>query len=197
MTQPMNALMNCENPYPLSVYQDVTPLCEKGHVVLVRNEVDGQLYVKKCLRSYEPELYMRLKEEPVANTPTIYGIYDGEDGADLVVIEEYIQGVTLAERMEERGLFSEGETIDIALALCRILIELHRRKPPIIHRDIKPSNVMLQGDGTVKLVDFSVAKTQTARRSRDTVLLARRASRRRSNMAFPHPPPRPTSMGWA
>lgn len=168
--------MRLDDLHTLSAYEDVTPLCEKGHVVLVQNRQDGQLYVKKHLCSYHPELYLQLRERPVSNTPAIYGVYEDKSGTDasatrLVIIEEYLSGSTLAELLEERGLFSEKEVIDIGLQLCRILKELHGRTPPIIHRDIKPSNVMLLSDGTVKLLDFNASKPEIADEGRDTVLM--------------------------
>ena len=161
---------------PLSIYHDVTPLCKKGHIMLVQNEEDGQLYVKKHIHSYNPQLYVQLKKSPVPNTPTIYEIYARDiapspAGTELIIIEEYLPGCTLAEHLTEQGLFSEKEAIDIALQLCRILMDLHKLNPPIIHRDIKPSNVMLLPDGTVKLLDFNAAKAEHSTQRRDTVLL--------------------------
>lgn len=49
---------------PLSNYQELEPLCEKGHVVLVQNHQDGQLYVKKRIQSFAPNIYRQLLEDP-------------------------------------------------------------------------------------------------------------------------------------
>ena len=165
-----------DNQYPLSAYKEITPLCEKGHVVLVQNERDGNFYVKKHIPCYNPEIYPLLQKNPVKNTPAIYGIYEEDSAANefetnLILIEEYIPGSTLAELLEERGTFSEKETIHIAMQVCRILMDLHAMKPSVIHRDIKPSNIMLSSDGTVKLLDFNAAKTENSNKNRDTVLL--------------------------
>lgn len=165
-----------DNSCPLSSYFDITPLCPKGHVVLVRNELDEQLYVKKYLQCYSPEVYLQLRTHPVKNTPAIHGIYTDSEVPEasepqLIIIEEYLPGLTLAEILEEEGVFSEKDTLDMAMQLCRILMELHGQKPSIIHRDIKPSNVMRSPDGTMKLLDFNAAKTENAAQSRDTVLL--------------------------
>lgn len=169
--------MNWENAYPLDVYQELEPLCEKGHVMLVQNRQNGLLYVKKQVQSYAPELYRRLRETPVKNTPVLYGIYEDTKVAEdpgavpLILIEEYLPGHTLAEHLQDNGLFSEDACIRIGMQLCRILMELHSRKPAILHRDIKPSNVMLLPDGTVKLLDFSAAKVAAGNEKRDTVLI--------------------------
>lgn len=168
--------MDFRSTYPLSSYEDVTPLCEKGHVMLVRNKVDGQLYVKKYLKSYNPEVYECLQKYPVKHTPIIYGIYEdtgvsSEVALSLVMIEEYLAGSTLAELLEIRGNIPEKETIEIGMQLCQILMDLHEKKPSIIHRDIKPSNIIISPEGIVKLLDFNAAKTENSSQKRDTVLL--------------------------
>lgn len=166
------------NAYPLDAYQELEPLCDKGHVLLVQNREDGQLYVKKRIQSYTPELYRLLREEPVAKTPRIYGVYPDPEplhrtgsAAPLILIEEYLPGHTLAEHLRDHGPFSVEEVIRIGLELCGILKELHSRRPAIIHRDIKPANVMLLPDGSVGLLDFSASKLEADRGSRDTVLM--------------------------
>lgn len=168
--------MYFENHYPLSVYRDLTPLCGNGHVMLVQSEADGNLYVKKRFFCYQPEIYLQLQKNPAVHTPEICGIYEEkserEGGAvQLTVIEEYLPGITIEERLSEGFLFSEEETVRIGMELCQILEELHGRKPPVIHRDIKPSNILILPEGSVILLDFNAAKTEDAGKSRDTVLL--------------------------
>lgn len=150
-------------------YEALEPLCDRGHVVLVRDREDGQLYVKKRVRCHAPEVYRRLLEAPVPGMPVLYGIYPDGDG--LVIIEEYIPGRTLAELLAEEGPFSECDTLSIGMALCGILKELHSRRPAIIHRDIKPANIIRQPDGKIVLLDLSAAKPEHPGQSRDTVLM--------------------------
>lgn len=170
--------MFCHNTFPSNAYQELEPLCEKGHVVLVQNSLDGELYVKKRVVTYEPGLYLSLLEHPAKNTPRLYGIYEDPQTApatsgavSLILIEEYIPGHTLSEVLREGRLLSTDECIDIGIQLCSVLMELHCRKPAIIHRDIKPSNVMLLPDGSVRLIDFSASKTASGLKKRDTVLI--------------------------
>lgn len=161
--------MSEQPAYPRERYEELEPLCAKGHVVLVRDREDGRLYVKKRLRSHAPAIYHQLLEMPVPGMPSLYGVYP--EGAELIVIEEYLPGRTLAEILSEEGPFSEYDTLCIGMALCGILKELHSRKPTIIHRDIKPSNVMRLPDGTIALLDLSAAKLEDPRENRDTVLI--------------------------
>ena len=168
--------MEFKNPYPLCDYEELEPLCERGHVLLVRSRRDGQLYVKKRVQCYAPGLYGQLREKPVKNTPILYGIYEdtaskpeAPGAVPLILIEEYLPGHTLAELLQDDRVFTERDCARIAQQLCRILMDLHSRS--ILHRDIKPANVIIQPDGTVKLLDFSAAKIEDARQRRDTMLI--------------------------
>lgn len=158
--------MLTENQFPLSTYQDITPLCSEGHIILVKNEQDEKLYVKKKLHCYNLDVYLHLRKSPVNNTPLVHAIYQEDN--NLTIIEEYLPGSTLAELLVQNGCFSETETIDIAMQLCKILMDLHRSSPAIIHRDIKPSNVLLSPEKKVYLLDFNAAKPLSKSIGRDT-----------------------------
>lgn len=80
----------------------------------------------------------------------------GDQGQYLV--QDYIEGEDLRQRMERQGTISEEEVILIGAAICDALTYLHTRKPPVLHRDIKPGNVKITPDGHVYLVDFGLAK---------------------------------------
>ena len=161
--------MEGHGAYPRERYEELEPLDRRGHVLLVRDRENGQLYVKKRLRSHAPAIYHQLLEKPVPGMPSLYGVYP--EGAELVVIEEYLPGRTLAEILSEEGPFSEHDTFCIGMALCGILKALHSRRPAIIHRDIKPGNILRQPDGRTVLLDLSAAKSENLHQSRDTVLI--------------------------
>ncbi|MDJ1174002.1 serine/threonine protein kinase [Roseofilum capinflatum] len=78
------------------------------------------------------------------------------------LVQEYIPGASLQERLENGGRFAEEEVKDIAASVLKILIYLHRLSPPVLHRDIKPSNIILGEDGQVYLVDFGAVQSQAA-----------------------------------
>ncbi len=85
----------------------------------------------------------------------------------LIIIEEYIQGISLV----EAGL-SESSLLTAMKELCDVLGFLHKRG--ILHRDIKPSNILLANDGHIRLIDFDAARTVKEQMSRDTTLLGTR-----------------------
>src|SRR5207247_7331373 len=89
------------------------------------------------------------------NHPNICQIYEiGEDGGELFIAMELLEGEALAERLR-RGPLSVAETVPIGLGMLAALSALHARG--IVHRDLKPSNVFLTPHG-VKLLDFGLAR---------------------------------------
>ncbi len=89
--------------------------------------------------------------------PNIVAVHDaGHEGTDLYMVMEYVDGISLKERLQQVAPLPPDEFLHVALQLCQGLAYAHRRK--VIHRDIKPANVMLGIDGQVKIMDFGLAK---------------------------------------
>jgi non-specific serine/threonine protein kinase len=89
------------------------------------------------------------------NHPNVCQLYEiGEDGGELFIAMELLEGEALADRLR-RGPLSVAETIPIGLGMLAALSALHARA--IVHRDLKPSNVFLTPHG-VKLLDFGLAR---------------------------------------
>ena len=96
------------------------------------------------------------------NIAAIYGIEDAEDVRALVL--ELIEGPTLAELLR-RGALPVDEAIAVARQMADALEAAHGKN--IIHRDLKPANIKLTLDGTVKVLDFGLAKALDTSASSD------------------------------
>jgi tetratricopeptide (TPR) repeat protein len=87
------------------------------------------------------------------NIVEIYAIVEHED--DVYLVFEYIDGMTLGERLRLGSLpFSQAR--GVMAGVCAAVDFAHRHG--VIHRDLKPSNIMIAADGTVKVMDFGVAR---------------------------------------
>ena len=148
-----------------ALYQTVRTIDDKKSIVL--DTSNGLLYFKKILSVYNISVFSWLRENKNPKIPQIKSFR--QDGDQLIVIEEFIQGKTLDEKLEEGISFSEKKRI--LMDICEGLTFLHGAKPPIIHRDLKASNIMLTEDGNVKIIDYDAAKIYVKDEKSDTVLI--------------------------
>jgi serine/threonine-protein kinase len=88
------------------------------------------------------------------NIAAIYGFEEG-DGPVHALVLELVEGPTLADRVAE-GRLSIDDALPIARQLAEALEAAHEQG--IIHRDLKPANIKVRPDGTVKVLDFGLAK---------------------------------------
>ncbi len=89
--------------------------------------------------------------------PNIVQVYDvsTSDEADYIVME-LIDGISLKQYMEKKGVLNWKETLHFAMQIARALEHAHGRG--VVHRDIKPHNVMVLKNGSVKVTDFGIAR---------------------------------------
>jgi eukaryotic-like serine/threonine-protein kinase len=92
--------------------------------------------------------------------PRIPKVYvDFKDEGRQYLAMEFVRGQDLEEVIKRQGAVPEQQALEWADQICDVLDYLHNHKPePIIFRDMKPSNIMVQPDGTIKLIDFGIAK---------------------------------------
>lgn len=152
----------------ISNYKTIAVINEPHKIYLVQNIDTGKIYAKKVLDVYNIDVYNCLYQNPVIGTPRI--IDHVQTDSTLTIVEEYISGESLQEKIEN-GSLSVNEITNFMVDLCDTLSRLHSINPPIIHRDIKPSNVIISSCGHAVLLDFNAAKYFSAESEKDTVLL--------------------------
>ena len=101
--------------------------------------------------------------------PRIPQYYDDfvleRDIISFALVQEYIPAKSLKELLASGKTFSETEVREIAIAVLKILIYLHKLSPPVLHRDIKPSNLLFdesKSKNQVYLVDFGAVQDRAA-----------------------------------
>jgi eukaryotic-like serine/threonine-protein kinase len=148
----------------LGPYEIVSPLGAggMGEVYRARDSKLGRSVAIKVLPSEvarDPETLDRFRREAKVlaslNHPNIASIYGFEDSDRPGLVMELVEGPTLADRILA-GPLSVEEALTIAKQECEALEYAHERG--IVHRDVKPANIKVAADGTVKLLDFGLAK---------------------------------------
>ncbi len=93
----------------------------------------------------------------VLSHPNIVKIYDVGFSEKLqYIVMEYIDGITLKEYIEDEKVLTWKDTVHFVIQILRALQHAHDKG--IVHRDIKPQNIMMFSDGTIKVMDFGIAK---------------------------------------
>lgn len=93
--------------------------------------------------------------------PNIVSVYDvGQDGDLDYIVMEYVEGVTLKQYLDAKGVIPWREAVDYAAQICAGLDHAH--KNGIVHKDIKPQNIIITREGTLKITDFGIAKVMSS-----------------------------------
>ena len=149
-----------------AAYSLVSVLSDKNgcKVLRLRNKTNGKDLV---LRSFPQHLdaYKVLCGIRCDNLPEIFDAIDLDDGQ--IVLEEYIDGVTVAQVMEGGKYHFHGAK-KVLTCVCHALTVLHERG--LVHRDVKPENVMIGSDGRVVLIDFNASR-KVSEACKDTVIM--------------------------
>ncbi len=135
-----------------------------ANVYKAKDLLEKRVVAVKILRDEfmtDSDLVQRFKNESKAisllSHPNIVKVFDVSVSDKIQYIAmEYINGVTLKEYMEQRGVLNWKETL---LFITQTLEALqHAHKKGIVHRDIKPQNIMLLPDGSIRVMDFGIAR---------------------------------------
>ncbi|MGC1618636.1 MAG: protein kinase, partial [Candidatus Acidiferrum sp.] len=148
-----------------------------GVVYRARDPIINRLVALKTITTglaEYPDLLQRFYQEAQSagglQHPNIVTIYDLGDADGIPYIAmELLEGESLDQLISRRAPLPVPLKLTYALQACRALDYAHKRG--IIHRDIKPDNVMLTRDGTVKVVDFGIARVLETSKTQTGMLL--------------------------
>ena len=160
--------MTLESGTRLGPYEILSPLGAggMGEVYLANDsKLDRKVAIKVLpeLMTRDKERIARFEREAKLlaslNHPNIAAIhgFDDSDGTRFLVME-YVEGETLGSHLK-KGSVAVEDALDIAKQIAEALEAAHEQG--VIHRDLKPANVMIREDGTVKVLDFGLAKAMT------------------------------------
>ena len=146
-------------------YEVIRPLGRGGigKVFLVKDTKRDKLRALKMLRSkYQDNgrAMERFAREVQAvrqlSHSGIVKIFDARrDGELLYYTMEYVEGKSIRAWMSERGTLNFGSTVRVLALVADALQHAHEKT---IHRDISPENIMVQADGSIRILDFGLAK---------------------------------------
>ncbi|CAN5819515.1 Stk1 family PASTA domain-containing Ser/Thr kinase [soil metagenome] len=113
----------------------------------------------------DTQFQVRFRREALAsaslNHPAIVAVFDtgedqGPDGTTPFIVMEFVEGQTLREMLKNDGALPTPRAVAVCVEICAALDFSHRNG--IVHRDVKPGNVMVAPDGSIKVMDFGIAR---------------------------------------
>jgi serine/threonine-protein kinase len=128
-------------------------LSQKAALKVIKRGMDSQAIVRRFLR--ERQILAAIEH------PNLARLLDGGTGPDgrLFFAMEFVDGEPITDYCEHFALDLAGR-LRLIQAVCLAVDSAHRRL--VVHRDLKPANILVTADGTVKLLDFGIAKLLTA-----------------------------------
>ncbi|MHC4660988.1 MAG: protein kinase domain-containing protein [Planctomycetota bacterium] len=159
--------MGSDVQQPIKGYQILEKLGKGGMGVVykaVQESLDRTVALKVLPNmlandsQYLQRFIREAKSAATLNHPNVVQALDvNESNGYYYFAMEYVDGMTVRQRLEEGGTFSEQDALEVIYQIALALD--HAQKNSIVHRDIKPDNIMLSKDGTAKLCDLGLAKS--------------------------------------
>ena len=147
-------------PYEIAAQIGVGGMGEVYRATDTKLKRDVAVKVLPSALAADPERLARFQREAEVlaslNHPNIAAIYGLEEAdSTKALVMELVEGPTLADRIAQ-GAIPVDEALPIAKQIAEALEAAHEQG--IIHRDLKPANIKVRPDGTVKVLDFGLAK---------------------------------------
>lgn len=154
---------------------------EDSSIFLVKETATGILCVLKWGRNRqteflrnEMEIMKKMADRKLSGIPKAYRIF--EENGEVYLVREYIEGMSLAQMVLQKGGISEAEICRISRKICQTAEQFQNPDEPMIHRDIKPENIVVTPGGEVVFIDFGTMRSYKKDGSRDTFVVGTRGT---------------------
>ncbi len=154
---------------------------EDSSTFLVKESATGILCVLKWGRNRqteflrnEMEIMKKMADRKLSGIPKAYRIF--EENGEVYLVREYIEGMSLAQMVLQKGGISEAEICRISRKICQTAEQFQNPDEPMIHRDIKPENIVVTPGGEVVFIDFGTMRSYKKDGSRDTFVVGTRGT---------------------
>ena len=154
---------------------------EDSSTFLVKETATGILCVLKWGRNRqteflrnEMEIMKKMADRKLSGIPKAYRIF--EENGEVYLVREYIEGMSLAQMVLQKGGISEAEICRISRKICQTAEQFQNPDEPMIHRDIKPENIVVTPGGEVVFIDFGTMRSYKKDGSRDTFVVGTRGT---------------------
>lgn len=154
---------------------------EDSSTFLVKETATGILCVLKWGRNRqaeflrnEMEIMKKMADRKLSGIPKAYRIF--EENGEVYLVREYIEGMSLAQMILQKGGISEAEICRISRKICQTAEQFQNPDEPMIHRDIKPENIVVTPGAEVVFIDFGTMRSYKKDGSRDTFVVGTRGT---------------------
>ena len=154
---------------------------EDSSTFLVKETATGILCVLKWGRNRqteflrnEMEIMKKMADRKLSGIPKAYRIF--EENGEVYLVREYIEGMSLAQMVLQKGGISEAEICRISRKICQTAEQFQNPDEPMIHRDIKPENIVVTPGGEVVFIDFGTMRSYKKDGSHDTFVVGTRGT---------------------
>ena len=154
---------------------------EDSSTFLVKETATGILCVLKWGRNRqteflrnEMEIMKKMADRKLSGIPKAYRIF--EENGEVYLVREYIEGMSLAQMVLQKGGISEAEICRISRKICQTAEQFQNPDEPMIHRDIKPENIVVTPGSEGVFIDFGTMRSYKKDGSRDTFVVGTRGT---------------------